>query len=564
MGRGGLTRRSLVRKAIGGGCAVAAGRAGAAAGFVRGGRRRGQIYELRVGAVSGSSRVLSASRRFDLVGVSWAGPAVAGVQLRVRRAGVWSGWVNGEARGHGPDGAAAGARTVGEPVWAGGADAVQVRSASPLRGVSLHLVSARLPSSRGGGAGLAQSRYAVPVYPAGPGQPKIIARHVWANAACRPRVRAGVGDVRLGFVHHTENANSYSRSESAAMVQAICLFHRNVNGWNDIGYNFLVDRFGQVFEGRKGGIDEPIVGAQAGGYNLASTGVGVLGNFISAAPSAAAMAAVEHLLAWKLSLHGVPAEGEIDVVVNPAGARYSKYPAGAHVPLQRISGHRDADSTDCPGDAMYRRLPELRQRVAALAGEIGQLSVSGPPAPVVGTPVTVAGTLWMMGGAPIGGAPVVVQVHDRHRNRTVANAVTGPDGTWSAAVAAPHRIAVRALFAGDGAHPAVISPYLLIAFAPAVTLSAGAPGVVAVAGQPLAVAGTVMPVKRLVHVELLQVDALGALTRVSVTKVRGGANGAFSGAVTPPGPGHYRLVALTDADKLNGAGVSAPVDVVVG
>jgi hypothetical protein len=553
-----------VRKAIGGGYAVVAGRAGAAAGFVRGGRRRGQLDELAVGALSGSSGVLTAPGRFDLVGVSWLGPGVTGVQLRVRRDGGWSEWVNAAARGHGPDYEAPGARTVGEPVWAGGADAVEVRSAAPLRGVSLHLVNARLPAGAGGGIGLARSRYAAPVYPAGPGQPKIIARHVWANAACRPRVRAGIGDVRLGFVHHTQNANSYSRSESAAMVQAICLFHRNVNGWNDIGYNFLVDRFGQIFEGRAGGIDEPIVGAQAGGYNLASTGVGVLGNFISAAPSAAAQAAVEHVLAWKLSLHGVPAEGEVDVVVNAAGAPYSKYPAGADVPLQRISGHRDADSTDCPGDAMYRRLPELRRRVATLAGDIGQLSMSGPPAPVAGTPANVAGTLAIRDGAPIGGAQIAVKVHDRGRNRIVATAVTAPDGTWSAAVAAPHRVALRALFAGDGAHPAVISPYLLLAFAPAMTLVAGAPGIVPLAGQPLPVSGTVTPAKRFANVELLQGDALGAFTRVTVVKVPVAANGAFSGAVTPPAPGSYRLVAHTDADKLNGAGVSAPVDVVVG
>src|SRR5258708_19991729 len=100
------------------------------------------------------------------------------------------------------------------------------------------------------------------------------------------------------------------------MVQGICLFHRNVNGGNAIGYNFLVAGFGQIFEGRAGGIDEPIVGAQAGGYNLASTGVGMLGSFISTAPSAAALTAVAHPLAWKLSLPGGPPEGEGGLLLN--------------------------------------------------------------------------------------------------------------------------------------------------------------------------------------------------------------------------------------------------------
>lgn len=562
MRRGGLTRRVFVRGAAAAGWAIVAGRGGAAVASFRGGWRGRQVLDVAVGSVFGS-QVVGGVGRFDLVGVSWAGPGGV-LWVRVRRGGVWSRWVDASPRGHEPDGAVAGqARTVGEPVWAGGGDAVEVRSSRLLSGVRVHLVRAQLPVV-GSAVSSAVSRYATPVYPAGPGQPQIIARHVWANAACRPRKRAGVGDVRLGFVHHTENANSYSPAESAAMVQAICLFHRNVRGWNDMGYNFLVDRFGQIFEGRAGGIDEPVVGAQAGGYNLFSTGVGVLGNFLGTPPSAAAVDAVERLLAWKLSLHGVPAQGDVAVVVNKAGAVYSKYPAGAHVTLQRISGHRDADSTDCPGDAMYRRLPELRQRVAQLAGAIGSLSLTGPKDPPVGPVATVGGLLSILGGAPIGGAALAIQVHDRHRVRTIATVTTAGDGTWSAPVAAPHRILVRAVFSGDGAHPAVISPYFELTFAPVVTLGVGAPGTVAIAGQPLAVSGTVTPAKKRVHVELLAPDALGGFARVATVALRAGASGAFSGAVTPPSAGRYRVVARTDADKLNGPGTSAPVDVVVG
>ena len=92
------------------------------------------------------------------------------------------------------------------------------------------------------------------------------------------------------------------------MLRAIYAFHRYVNGWNDIGYNFVIDRFGRIFEARAGGIDEPVVGAQAGGYNLVSTGVAVLGSFSDVPISPAARAALERLLAWKLSLHGVSAD----------------------------------------------------------------------------------------------------------------------------------------------------------------------------------------------------------------------------------------------------------------
>ena len=80
-------------------------------------------------------------------------------------------------------------------------------------------------------------------------------------------------------MHHTVNANTYAPQDSAAIVLSICRYHRNENGWRDIGYNFLVDRFGQIFEGRAGGIDQPVIGAQAQGYNGVSTGVANLGTF---------------------------------------------------------------------------------------------------------------------------------------------------------------------------------------------------------------------------------------------------------------------------------------------
>ena len=89
----------------------------------------------------------------------------------------------------------------------------------------------------------------------------------------------------------------------------------------------------------------------------------VLGSFMGVPISAPARNALERLLAWKLSLHGIPAQGTVTVRVNPAGARYSRFPANARVPLPRIAGHRDADSTDCPGDVLYGELPGIRPGV---------------------------------------------------------------------------------------------------------------------------------------------------------------------------------------------------------
>jgi len=309
--------------------------------------------------------------------------------------------------------------------------------------------------------------------------------------------------VRVGFVHHTENANGYARREVPAMLRAIYAFHRFVNGWDDIGYNFVVDQYGRIFEARAGGIDEPVAGAQAGGYNFQSTGVAVLGSFTSVAVSPAARAALQRLLAWKLSLHGVPARGRVLVKVNPAGAAYSRFPANAIVSLPRIAGHRDGDATECPGDRLYRELPAVRRRVRALAGRPARLTLAlaAQPAPAPGgsdaqgvVPVpgasaapqgtdptsaahAPAGTLAFLDGAPIAGATVLVQartVSDRGEvvlEQTVAQALTDARGDWSA----------------TGAYTAAAEgPIALRALCPAVPGGAGA-----TVSEPLRVAGVV-------------------------------------------------------------------------
>ena len=291
------------------------------------------------------------------------------------------------------------------------------------------------------------------------------------------------------------------------MLRAIYAFHRFVNGWDDIGYNFAVDLYGRIFEARAGGIDEPVVGAQAGGYNFSSTGVAVLGSFSSVAVSPAALAALQRLLAWKLSLHGVPAMGRVLVKVNPAGAAYSRFPANAIVSLPRIAGHRDGDATECPGDRLYRELPAARRRVRALAGRPVRLTLTlvaqppprpprrcqsrparAPPRPQGSVqppaPQAPAGTLAFLDGTPIAGATVLVQMRTLSAKgevvveQTVAQAVTGARGEWSAAgaytPAAEGPIALRALCpAVPGGSGASVSEPLRVA--PAVPVSP-APG----------------------------------------------------------------------------------------
>ena len=216
------------------------------------------------------------------------------------RDGRWSSWVSAGTNGHGPDVRPATDRQVGEPIWTGGTTSVQIRAATRVSDAKLHLVNVN--GSAGAGqrgrtaAPLALTAglpLATPELSAGAGQPPIIARKAWAREMTAPKVAPEYGAVEMAFVHHTENPNGYAAGAVPAMLRAIYVFHRYVNGWNDIGYNFVVNLYGRVFEARAGGIDEPVVGAQAGGYNLFSTGIAVLGTFSSVLISQAARDALE-------------------------------------------------------------------------------------------------------------------------------------------------------------------------------------------------------------------------------------------------------------------------------
>ncbi|MGH8881590.1 MAG: N-acetylmuramoyl-L-alanine amidase, partial [Stackebrandtia sp.] len=164
--------------------------------------------------------------------------------------------------------------------------------------------------------------------------------------------RWGTG-FRAVIVHHTVSSNSYSRSESASIVRGIHAYHTQSQGWCDIGYNFLVDRFGRVFEGRDGGIRRPVRGAHAGDYNTNTTGISLIGNFESARPTRAMKHQLVQLIAWRMgtAYHGAYGAPRV----------YDRK-------IRRISGHRDVMSTACPGRYVYSWLPALRKRVATRLG----------------------------------------------------------------------------------------------------------------------------------------------------------------------------------------------------
>jgi hypothetical protein len=500
-----------------------------------------------------TSRVLRAPRRFDLLGMRGPDAVRGRFELRVRRRGAtWSPWVALAIHGdHAPD-TGTGERA-SDPVWAGGCDELQLRTSLPLRGeLRVHFVSVpaggrRSPVARAAGA---------PKQQAAPGTPPtIIARAAWGAAAVPPRAAPDYGVVQMAFVHHTVTANDYTPDQSASMVLAIAKYHRDTNGWNDIGYNFLVDQYGQVFEGRAGGIDQAVIGAQAQGYNSQSTGVAVLGTFTAAPIPEAAMASITQLLGWKLTLHGVPCEGGLTII--SGGGSLNRYSSGTPVAMQRISGHRDGDSTACPGDALYAQLPELRRRAAGLAGPIvahGEISLqTSADAVAYGADAVFKGTVIRPDSTA--GAGEVVALQKRGSAGawvTVARTTALIDGSWVVRVPWRRGGDVRAVAAG------VTSKALPVQVTPALTTH-GTPRRVR-AGSSLGLSGRVRP-SVAVAVLLERQGADGKFHRVRIVSgTRRLTN--WRAAVRLRRPGLYRLTARTAAKDGNARGRALYVRVV--
>ena len=203
-------------------------------------------------------------------------------------------------------------------------------------------------------------------------KPKIFSRAQWgADERLRDKGSLKYFEVHAGFVHHTVNGNSYTREQVPSLLRGIYAYHTQSRGWSDIGYNFVVDKYGRIWEGRYGGVDRPVVGAHTLGYNEYSFAMSALGNFETAKPSSAMLQAYGRLMGWKLSLHGVSASSSRQWV----GKRW----------LPAINGHRDAGQTACPGGHLYARLGRIRTLSAeyqrSFAGRDRKANLAGAPWP---------------------------------------------------------------------------------------------------------------------------------------------------------------------------------------
>jgi uncharacterized protein with LGFP repeats len=193
--------------------------------------------------------------------------------------------------------------------------------------------------------------------------PRIIGRAEWgADESTRRGAPLYDSGVRAGIVHHTATPNEYDASESAGIVRGIYRYHTSSLGWGDIAYNALVDRFGQVFEGRFGGITRPVEGAHTGGFNANTWAVAMIGNFDLIAPATVQLRAVGQLLGWRLAMDSVNPHGS--VTLTSAGGPYTRFARGATPTLATIFGHRDVGDTACPGSLGYAALDRIRDYAA--------------------------------------------------------------------------------------------------------------------------------------------------------------------------------------------------------
>jgi N-acetylmuramoyl-L-alanine amidase len=197
-------------------------------------------------------------------------------------------------------------------------------------------------------------------------QPPIITRQQWGAAERLRRCGPDYAEdgVKMAYVHHTVNSNAYARSRADDLIRGIYAYHTKGRHFCDIAYNFLIDRFGRIYEGRYGGMEEPVIGAHAMGFNTGSTGIAALGTFTGARPSRAMIKAYKRLLAWRLDVAHVKPTGRAEMV--SAGGSNQKFDKGQTVVLPAIAGHRQTGFTTCPGTALFKRLGPIRKAAQAI------------------------------------------------------------------------------------------------------------------------------------------------------------------------------------------------------
>ncbi len=291
---------------------------------------------------------------FQTVAVTWPGgtdPGAWDIQVRSQSADSWSDWHSVESEASdGTDAAVGGS----ESVWLGDdVTAVQLSFAAAAQGsdgVELTLI----------GSDLEPAAAAAPVerlMAAASAAPAMYTRTQWSAApqTCTPDVASRlVGAV----VHHTAGSNAYSTvAQAMQQIRNDQAYHQHSRGWCDLGYNFVVDKWGNLYEGRAGSLTSPVIGVHAGGFNTGTVGVSMLGTYTTTAVPQAQINMVAQIIGYRLAAYGVDPRGAMSYATGSGdNARYKN----TTVTLPVVFGHSDTSYTACPGAAGYSTLTQIR------------------------------------------------------------------------------------------------------------------------------------------------------------------------------------------------------------
>ena len=309
---------------------------------------------------------------FKLLGVTWRGGSAAEkrkltVLVRTHSDDGWTAWQALDTAPPASPTEADTARGGTEPLWTGESDGyevrVDVRRGSLPRGLRVDLIEPGTSAADETPGGRAPMQSAS----AASSQPVIYSRAQWgADERLRREAPSYNATIKAGFVHHTAGSNNYTADEVPQILRAIYAYHVKGNGWSDIGYNFLVDKFGRIWEGRAGGIDRAVLGAHTGGFNVDSFAVSAIGNYDKTAVPAVTIDSISRVLAWKLGSYF--RDPNATTTLTSQGGGTSRYAAGTRVRVDVVAGHRDVGKTTCPGANIYSQMSTIRQQTTSYLG----------------------------------------------------------------------------------------------------------------------------------------------------------------------------------------------------
>lgn len=357
---------------------------------------------------------------FTLVGVTWQGQIdpTSRFEVRVREHGLWSDWQSlSWSNEHGADASSSEAKAAREgtdPLLTAPSTGVAVRvtneSGTLPTDVSLSLVNSNLTSQD---RALLSSRAVTATVPstvtspqgAVVPRPKLITRAQWgANESWRNQDPGMGTKIIAGFLHHTASTNSYSADQGPAQMRNLFSYYTQSLHYKDLAYSFLVDKYGNVYEGRSGcprvvttacdGPSRPAIGAHTAGMNLNTFAISAIGNYHEASPGVEALQkmddAIAGLMAWKIAPYGLDPKAIANIPVGSDPHHLSRYREGDIAHVLTISGHRDVGQTVCPGRYLYPELPAIRDRISQLLTPVLAVPKASPAVVADGASTSIA------------------------------------------------------------------------------------------------------------------------------------------------------------------------------